>query len=137
MKKRRGEVWINGKQARGCLAVNPLPYTHHLAGKFKLVLFTPHMLDGRIRKSQIKRLVGKRYLTGRCLDVVKAARIYRRQNIQNRDTGRASNHLPCITASANIQNGPARLIIRGEILEALLLKIPPQRVLKLNWIHGA
>ena len=48
MKKRRGKVWINGKETRGRLAVDPFAYTHHLAGKFKLVLFAPHMLDGRI-----------------------------------------------------------------------------------------
>lgn len=48
MKKRRAEMWINGKDTRGCLAVDPLAYAHHLAGKFKLVPFTPHMLDGRI-----------------------------------------------------------------------------------------
>src|SRR5438270_7083505 len=83
----------------------------------------------------MKRLVGKRYVTGRCLDVVEAACIYRRQNIQNRDAGGTSNNLPRIAPSANIQDCLARLVIGGEILEPFLLKIPPQRLLKLNWIH--
>jgi hypothetical protein len=48
MKKGRHQVWINGKEAAWRLAVDPLAYAHHLAGKFKLVLFTSHVLNGRI-----------------------------------------------------------------------------------------
>ena len=48
MKKRRCQVWINGKKAGRRLAVDPLAYAHHLTGKFELVLFTPHVLDGRV-----------------------------------------------------------------------------------------
>lgn len=48
MKKGRSEVWINGKKAGRCLAVNPLANAHHLAGKFELVLFTPRVLDRRV-----------------------------------------------------------------------------------------
>ena len=104
MQKGRSEVWINGKKTRRRLTVDSLPYAHHLAGELKLIFFTSYVLDRRIRKSQIERLIRKGNVTGGRLNVVEAARVWWSQNVQNRNACGPTKNLPRITPSANIQD---------------------------------
>jgi len=135
VKEWRCQVWINGKKTRRRLAIDPLSHAQHLAGKFKLVFFTAHMLYGGIGKSQVEGLIWKRYIAGRRLNISEATSIVWRKNVQNRYAGRAPKNLPRITPSSNIQDCLARCVIGTEILESFLLKIFPDRFLEINWVH--
>ena len=135
MKEWRGKMWINGEKTRRRLAIDPLSHAHHLAGEFKLVFFTPNVLNGGIGKGQIEGLVRKRNVAGRRLNISEAACIFRRKNVQNRYTCGPPKGLPRITPSAHVQDCLARCVIGDEILESFLLKIYPDRFLEINWIH--
>src|SRR6266853_992736 len=126
---------INGKKPRWGLAINPLSHSHHLACKFELVFHAAHVFNGGVRKCQIERSVGKRHLASGPQNVLETAGVLREFDVNDRNALGASEDVPSVVGSANIQNGTAGLVIGDKILESPLAEIFPHRHLKVDWVH--
>lgn len=133
MQNKRGEMWINRKDAARRLAVDPPAHAKHLLGKARLVFEAAHVLNGGIRKRQVHRLIGQRQfapVSDYERQIASFIALFRRPDIDDYHALLASDASPDAVAAPDVGDGAAGGISFGESAEASRTEKTTHRFLK-------
>ncbi len=129
------KVRINGEEPARSLAIDPFSNAHHFAGKLELVFLGAYMFNGGIRKSQVKRFVGKWHVAAGTHHVIESFSVLREENVEDRDPVGSANDRPRIVLSSNVKDRSAGPILQKKILEAAPAEVLPHGHLEIDRVH--
>jgi len=103
------KMGLDGKPLIRRLAVDAAAHTQHFIGETPLIVEAAHVLDGRVRKCQIKGGAREACVSAVSSDISKSRRqvLGRLINIQERDAFSKAGAIPHLHRSAKIDHGPA------------------------------